>query len=66
MIKEITTAIHMTDEEAIRFVAFQKHYAFIQALEDLKVFDVKSGSVEIHFDVMGRIGSIDIHRHYRP
>lgn len=60
-----TTPIFLTKEEALLFVAFQKRYAFFRLLETLKVFELKSGSVEIHFDNLGGIGSVDIHQHFK-
>lgn len=65
-IVDTKTTVYLTEEEAKRFVAFQKHYAFIQLLDSLGVFDIRSGSVEVHFDAFGRIGLVDIHNHYRP
>lgn len=62
---ETKTAVYLTEEEALAFVQFQKRRAFMALLESLHVFDIRSGSVEIHFDAMGQIGSVDIHRHFR-
>lgn len=61
-----TTTVSLTDEEALQFVQFQKHYSLIQLLNTLGIFDIKSGYVTIHFDGMGRIGSVDKWQHYRP
>jgi hypothetical protein len=59
------TAIYITDADAILFVEFQKRYAFIKLLESLNVFDIKSGSVTIHFDAFGQIGSVDKHTYFK-
>lgn len=64
MDKELTP-IYLNQEEAMLFVAFQKRYAFIELLESLKVFDIKSGSITVNFDSLGAIGSVDIQRHFR-
>ncbi len=48
------------------FAKFQKHYSLVQLLESLGVFSIVNGSVEIHFDSIGNIGSVDIRRHFRP
>ena len=58
--------LELTEEEAKLFVRFQKHYALVKLLEELGAFDVKNGSVEIHFDSFGGIGSVDKRQHYRP
>lgn len=65
-ITEIRTPILLTDREAVLFVQFQKHISLIGLLESVGAFDVKSGSVTIHFDAMGQIGSVDKHQHFRP
>lgn len=59
------TVIELSPEDAAAFVLFQKRYAFIQLMESLGVFDIRSGSVEIHFDALGKIGSVDKHQHFR-
>lgn len=59
------TAIYLTSEEALLFVEFQKRFAFIQALNSIGAFDIKGGSLEVHFDALGQIGSMAIHRHYK-
>lgn len=54
-----TTAVYLTEEEAKRFVVFQKHFSFVQALSDLGAFEMRAGSVEIHFvhaSIYARIG----------
>ena len=56
--------VFMTDIEAQQFVVFQKYHALVGLLESIKAFDVKSGSVEIHFDHMGRIKSLEKHESF--
>lgn len=59
------TSVQLTPEEALLFIQFQKRFSFMQMLESVGAFDIRSGSVEIHFDNLGGIGSVDIHRHLR-
>lgn len=60
-----TTAIHLTPEDAALFVKFQKQYSLIKILEGLDAFSIRSGSITISFDAMGRIGSAAINKHYK-
>lgn len=60
------TVVHMTETEAERFITFQKHYAFVMALEEIGAFNIKSGSVQISFDSQGRIGKIEKREFYTP
>lgn len=60
------TTIQLSSKDAMEFVKFQKHYALVELLDSLGAFEIKNGSVEIHFDSMGQIGSVDVHRHFRP
>lgn len=60
------TIIELSPEDALLFVAFQKRHAFMAALEAISAFDIKSGSLTVHFDALGGIGSMDVHQHYRP
>jgi len=59
------TAIYLTNEEALLFIEFQKRYAFIKLLESIGAFDLRSGSITIHFDALGAIGSVDKQEHFR-
>jgi hypothetical protein len=59
-----TITVFMTDEEAKRYVAFQKYYLLVGLLESIKALDVKSGSIEIHFDHLGQIKSLEKHESY--
>lgn len=62
----MNTTIELTDIEAKSFIRFQKHRAIIELLESVKAFDVKSGSVTIHFNSFGGIVSITKEEHYTP
>lgn len=57
------TAIHLTENEAKLFIQFQKHFALIGLLESIKAFDIRSGSVTIHFDSLGQIGGLKKEEH---
>lgn len=59
------TIVELTPEDALLFMQFQKRYAFIQLLESVGAFDIKSGHITIHFDNLGGIGSVDIERHHK-
>jgi hypothetical protein len=59
-----TITVFMTDEEAKRYVAFQKYYLLVGLLDSIKTLDVKGGSVEIHFDHAGQIKSLEKHELY--
>lgn len=62
---EQLTVIQLTDADAKLFIQFQKRHALMELLESLGAFDLKSGYVSIHFDNLGGIGSVDVHKHYR-
>lgn len=57
--------IELSEGDAKQFVLFQKHFAFIQLMESIKAFDIRSGSITIHFDNLGQIRSIDKNEHYK-
>ncbi len=60
-----TIPVHLTQEESLLFVQFQKRFAFMKLLESVGAFDIRSGSLTIFFDNIGGIGSIDIQRKYK-
>ncbi len=57
--KELKIALFVPDEEAKKFILFQKHYAVFSVLLEQGVFDSKSSSVTLHFDQSGELGAID-------
>jgi len=59
------TTIELTEDEAKLFLEFQKRFAFVQLLDSIKAFQMKSGSITIHFDSFGQIASVDKQEHYR-
>ncbi len=52
------TTIQITDIDAKTFI-------MMRLLQSLGVFDIKSGSVEIHFTATGEIGGVDLHKHVK-
>lgn len=57
--------IELSEEEAKMFVKFQKHFSFVQLLESIKAFDMRSGSLTINFDGLGQIVSLQKLEHYK-
>lgn len=52
------TQIELNDEDALAFRNFQEHRTAIDVMLAAGVFDMRRGSVEIHFDLEGKIGAI--------
>lgn len=61
---ETLTKVELTENEALMFIQFQKRYSFMQLLENMGAFDIKDGSIHIHFDRIGRILSVDKKERY--
>ena len=61
----ILSSIDLSEEDSLLFVEFQKRYAFIQALDSIHAFDIKNGSLTIHFDSLGQVRSMDKQEHFR-
>ncbi len=61
-----TTTIFLTEEEAVRFVQFQKHYSLIKFLESIKAFDIRGGSVTLHFNNLGEIKGVEKKEFFNP
>lgn len=59
------TVVELSQYEASQFIIFQKHRALIGLLESIGAFDLRSGSVTIHFDHLGQVGGIDKQQHFR-
>ena len=57
----VYATVNLTDEEALSFVRYQKHRLFIEKLEAMKAFDIKDGSITIHFGSIGEIRQIEKH-----
>lgn len=50
--------IELTDKEAKGFKNYRQHQDAIDVLLAAGVFETRRGSVEIHFDMEGKIGAI--------
>ncbi len=59
------TTLIITDEQAKQFIQFQKHWVFFNMLESMGAFNIKGGSIEVHFSKLGEIVGVDKHEHYR-
>ena len=59
------TLVYLTPEEAELFVEFQKRFAFINLLDSLKVFEIRTGSATINFDKDGQITSVEKREHFK-
>lgn len=55
------TVIELNDQEARAFMAFRANQENIEIMLASGVFDMRLGSVEIHFDGDGRVGAITGH-----
>lgn len=60
MIGNMTT-LELSEQDAQAFMLFMQHIDKIETLLDNRVFDVRNGSAEIHFNHDGEIASIDLH-----
>jgi hypothetical protein len=60
-----TVTVQLSNEDAKMFVEFQKRYAFMQLLDSIGAFDLRSGSLTIHFDAYGQIASLQKSEHYK-
>ncbi len=52
------TTIFISEQEAYRWLQFQKNYETFMLLLDKGVFDIKNGSVALHFDHLGLLQTI--------
>lgn len=50
--------IELTDADALAFRAFRENQTAIEVMLAAGVFEIRRGSVEIHFDMEGKIGAI--------
>lgn len=60
-----TTPVYLTPDECEQFAIFQQHRGLIQVLEEIGAFEMVSGKVTIHFDMFGKIHSVDKQQHFR-
>lgn len=57
--------IELSEQDAKLFVEYQKRYSFMQLLESINAFDIRNGSVTIHFNAEGGIGSVEKQQHFK-
>lgn len=57
-IRKIEVAVYMPDEEAKQFLLFKEHYEIVKVLLDKGIFDIRNGSVSLHFDGNGVLQTI--------
>lgn len=50
-----TIAVYIPDEDVKKFLLFQQHYLLFNTLIDKGVFNVKNGSITLHFDSEGEL-----------
>lgn len=60
------TPVFLTEEEAKRFISFQKHYALIGLLESVGAFNIRSGDLTIHFNALGKISGLEKREFFKP
>lgn len=52
-------AIYVPDEDAKKFLLFQEHFNAFNLMVKHGVFDVRNGSVTMHFDKTGDVKAIN-------
>lgn len=52
-IKKLEVAIYLPDAEAQKFLQFQQHYELFNLLLEKGVFNIRNGSISLHFDQNG-------------
>lgn len=55
------TILELSDNDAKAFLLFMRYQEKIATLLDNRVFDVRNGSAELHFNHNGDIAAIDLH-----
>jgi hypothetical protein len=58
--------VELNEEDARLFTMFQEHHDFIKLLKNIGVFNIKNGSVTVHFSHVGEIVSVDKQEHFSP
>lgn len=59
MNKKIEVAVYMPDEQATQFLLFQEHYDKIAILVKSGAFNVRNGSVVLHFSPEGELKAVN-------
>lgn len=52
-------AIYLPDAEAAKWLVFQEHYEVFTILQESGVFQVRNGSVVLHFDPYGVLQAVN-------
>lgn len=56
---KIEIAVYMPDEDAKKFIVFQKYYQPISLLVEHNVFEQKNAAISLNFDHLGILQTID-------
>lgn len=59
------TSIDLSDEDALLFIQFRKRQAFIEMVESVGGFDIKNGSLTIHFNEYGGAPVMEVNKRYK-
>ncbi len=51
--------IFLTDDQAKKFVEFQKNYETFRILQERGVFNIRNGNAVLHFDSFGVLQTIE-------
>ena len=62
---EQVIAVNLNEHDAELFLKFQKHFALIDMLEQVGAFNIRDGSIRIHFNHQGDIGVIEKQETFR-
>lgn len=52
-------AVYIPDEDAEKFLLFQRYYGTFSIMLDSGVFEIKNGSAALHFDKNGNLLAIN-------
>lgn len=55
---KVQIAVYIPDEEAKKWILFQKHYKEFNLLIEKGVFEQKSAAISLHFDHLGVLQTI--------
>lgn len=58
MSNQQSTIIYLTDEDAVKFSLFMKHYEKISLLIESGAFEQKNGTIALNFDNNGELKTI--------
>lgn len=63
--KTLETPVYLSEYQLQNFVKFQKNLALFILLEKHGALDLTNATVSIHFNPEGKVGSVDVLRHFR-